>query len=47
MINIFERQFDRLAKRIKEKSNTFLKGLDAYFKRLLFPLYLFPIKKVY
>src|SRR3972149_10413365 len=44
MINILERQFDRLAKKIKERSSTLLKGLGAYFKRLLFPLYLFPIK---
>ena len=46
MINILERQFDRLAKKIKERSSTLLKGLGAYFKRLLFPLYLFPIKLV-
>ena len=46
MINILERQFDRLAKKIKERSSALLKGLGAYFKRLLFPLYLFPIKLV-
>ena len=46
MINILERQFDRLAKKIKERSSALLKGLSAYFKRLLFPLYLFPIKLV-
>ena len=46
MINILERQFDKLAKKIKERSSALLKGLDAYLKRLLFPLYLFPIKLV-
>ena len=46
MINIVERQFDRLAKKIKERSSTLLKNLGAYFKRLLFPLYIFPIKLI-
>lgn len=46
MINVVEKQFDRLAKKIKERSNALVKGLGAYFKRLLFPLYLFPIKLV-
>src|SRR3990167_7255805 len=46
MINILERQFDRLAKRIKERFSSLTKRFCAYFKRLLFPLYLFPIKLV-
>lgn len=37
MINIIERQFDQLAKRIRERVSTLVKGLGAYFKRLLFP----------
>ena len=46
MINILERQFDRLAKRIKERFSSLTKRFCAYFKRLLFPLYLFPIKLI-
>ncbi len=46
MINILEKQFDKLAKKIKEKSSALLKGLGAYLKRLLFPLYFFPIKLI-
>ncbi len=46
MISIFEKQFDRLAKTIKEKVGIWLKRLRAYFKRLLFPLYFFPIKLI-
>src|SRR3989338_11454324 len=46
MISVIERQFDRLAKRIKARVRLIVKGLGAYFKRLLFPLYLFPIKLV-
>ncbi|OGC59945.1 hypothetical protein A3A70_02875 [candidate division WWE3 bacterium RIFCSPLOWO2_01_FULL_42_11] len=46
MINILERQFDRLAKKIKERSSLLLKRFGAYLKRLLFPLYLFPIKLI-
>src|SRR3989337_3666911 len=39
--------FDKLTiKKIKERSSALLKGLGAYLKRLLFPLYLFPIKLV-
>ena len=39
--------FDKLTiKNIKERAGSLLKGLGAYFKRLLFPLYLFPIKLV-
>ncbi len=46
MINILEKQFDKLAKKIKERSSTLIKGLGVYFKRLLFPVYLFPIKLI-
>lgn len=46
MINFFEKQFDRLAKRIKANLSNLFKRLRAYFKRLLFPLYFFPVKFV-
>lgn len=46
MINIFERQFDNLSKKIKERVSSLLKSFGAFFRRLLFPLYLFPIKLV-
>ena len=46
MISIVEKQFDRLAKRIKANSRKLIESLGAYFKRLLFPLYLFPIKLI-
>ncbi|MFH1706140.1 MAG: serine protease [Patescibacteria group bacterium] len=46
MINIIEKQFDRLAKRIKANSSKLWQRLGAYFKRLLFPLYLFPVKLI-
>src|SRR3989344_4684758 len=46
MINILERQFDALSKNIKERSSKLLARFRAYFKRLLFPLYLFPIKLI-
>lgn len=51
MINIFEKQFDpldseagKLSKKIKERARSLLKRFGAYLKRLLFPVYLFPIK---
>lgn len=44
MIDIFEKPFDDLAKKIKSRWKNLISGLKAYFKRLLFPLYLFPIK---
>lgn len=44
MISIIEKQFDRLSKKIKDNTGKLIKRLGAYFKRLLFPLYLFPIK---
>jgi len=46
MINIIERQFDKLSKKIKERASSLLKRFGAYLKRLLFPLYLFPIKLI-
>lgn len=44
-INI-EKQFDRLAKKIKERVTALLKRFKDYFTRLLFPVYLFPVKLV-
>ena len=46
MVDIFEKQFDKLSKKIKDSLGKFFKRLVAYFKRLLFPLYLFPIKLI-
>ena len=36
--------FDKLAKKIKSKVNDLFIRLKTFLKRLLFPLYLFPIK---
>lgn len=36
----------RSAKNIRERSSALVNGLGLYFKRLLFPLYLFAIKLV-
>ncbi|MBU2592805.1 MAG: serine protease [Patescibacteria group bacterium] len=44
MINIFEKQFDNLANKIKFRWKNLTSRLKAYFKKLLFPLYLFPFK---
>jgi len=44
MINIFEKQFEKLANNIKSRFKNITQRLKAYFKKLLFPLYLFPIK---
>ena len=44
MINIFEKQFVNLAKNIKSRWEKLTIGLRNYFKKLLLPLYLFPIK---
>lgn len=46
MISIFEKQFERLSKNIQDTSRKLFTRLGAYFKRLLFPIYLFPIKLV-
>lgn len=43
---IFEKQFDQLAKKIKSRWVNLVQRLRAYLKRLLFPLYLFPVKLV-
>lgn len=44
MIDIFEKQFDALSKKIQSKAKRLTARFWAYLKRLLFPLYLFPIK---
>lgn len=41
MINIIEKQFDKLAQRIRERSRALVRGLRAYFKRLLFQSFKF------
>ncbi len=46
MISIFEKQFDRLSRKISDTYKNTTTRLKAYFKRLLFPIYQFPIKLV-
>ena len=46
MINIFEKQFEKLAHKIKSRFKNITERLKTYFKRLLLPLYLFPIKLI-
>ncbi|KKQ95612.1 MAG: Peptidase S1 and S6 chymotrypsin/Hap [Candidatus Woesebacteria bacterium GW2011_GWB1_43_14] len=46
MVNFFEKQFDNLAKKIQLRWKNLILGLKSYFKKLIFPLYLFPIKLV-
>lgn len=46
MINILEKQFEKWSKSIQDNFSKLLSRFRAYFKRLLFPLYLFPIKLV-
>lgn len=46
MINILENQFDRLSRKIIETAKNTTARLKAYFKRLVLPIYLFPIKLV-
>lgn len=46
MISIFEKQFDRLSRKISDTYKNITTRLKAYFKRLLFPIYQFPIKLV-
>lgn len=36
--------FDKAAKNIKQRTRSLISGLKSYFKKLLFPLYLFPVK---
>ena len=38
--------FDELANRIKARKDGLIVSFKDYFKRLLFPIYLFPIKLV-
>jgi len=45
-MSIFEKQFERLSKCIKNTSKNLFTRFVAYFKRLLFPIYLFPIKLI-
>lgn len=46
MRNIFEKQFEKLASKIKSRFKNITERLKTYFKRLLLPLYLFPIKLI-
>jgi len=46
LLNTLEKQFDKLSRKIKNKLSSWSKRLKAYFKRLLFPIYLFPIKLI-
>jgi len=46
MISIIEKQSDKLAKGIKTNLSRLFKRFIAYLKRLLFPLYFFPIKLI-
>lgn len=46
MINILERQFEKLAAEIRGRAGEFIASVRAYFKRLLFPLSLFPLKLI-
>ena len=39
-----EKQFDRLANRIKERVSSLFQRLKTYVRRLFFPVYLFPVK---
>lgn len=44
MTGIFEKQSDRLAKAIRNRITSISSRFIKYIKRLLFPLYLFPVK---
>lgn len=46
MINIIEKQFEKLSNKIKERAKSLFKRLKEYSNRLLFPLYFFPVKLV-
>lgn len=46
MTNILERQFDKLSVKIISSFKKLVQSFKSYFKRLLFPLYLFPIKLI-
>lgn len=45
-MSVFEKQFEKLSRYIKTTSKNLVTRFVAYFKRLLFPIYLFPIKLV-
>lgn len=45
-MDLLEQKIDSLVKRLKHKWQTIIAGLTAYFKKLLFPLYAFPIKLI-
>ena len=45
-MKVFEKQFEKLSGYIKTTSKNLVTRFVAYFKRLLFPIYLFPIKLV-
>jgi len=46
MIYIFEKLFEKLANKIGSKIKYSIKNLKAYFKKLLLPIYLFPVKLI-
>lgn len=46
MLNILEKPFEKLAQKIKNKVFSWSKRFKAYIKRLLFPIYLFPVKLI-
>jgi hypothetical protein len=46
MINILEKQFDTFSQKIKKRVSSLVDRFRAYLKRLIFPLYLFPIKLI-
>lgn len=45
-MDLFEKKFDRMAKAIKQSLSTAYAKTKAYIRRLLFPLYFFPVKLV-
>lgn len=45
-MDLFEKKFDRMAKTIKQSLATAYFKTKAYIRRLLFPLYFFPVKLV-
>ena len=46
MTDFLEKYFDKLSKGIKAKAHSLLSRFRAYLKRLVFPLYLFPVKLI-
>lgn len=45
-MDLLEQKIDSLVKRLKHKWQAIIAGLTAYFRKLLFPLYAFPIKLI-